>query len=123
MTNIRFLSYNVRGLNSHVKRLKILKELEQYEADVVFVQETHLTSESNIKMYSPTFPTWFYGDTRSKRSCGVAIGFASKVRFIMGDRRTDPEGRFLFMKVKIGGVDYTLANVYAPNVNSVKICK
>ena len=120
MTDIKFLSYNVKGLNSHIKRHKILAEITQYRADIVYLQETHITLESNIKLYSSDYPVWYYGDTVSSRSRGVAIGFARGVRCTLVDRLNDPEGRFLFLKVKLGEEDYTLANVYAPNVNSAK---
>ena len=120
MTDVKFLSYNVKGLNSHIKRHKILCELTQYKTDIAYLQETHITLESNIKLYSTEYPIWYYGDTISSRSRGVAIGFARRIRFTLVDRQTDPEGRFLFLKIKLGGEIYTLANVYAPNVNSVK---
>ena len=117
MTEVKFLSYNVKGLNSAVKRLKVLAELEHLRADVVFIQESHLTIDANIKLYSPVYPVWFYGDSISKRARGVAIGFTRGFGFTLEARLTDPEGRFLFLKIKFENVIYTLANIYAPNVH------
>ena len=74
MTEVKFLSYNVKGLNSVGKRLKVLAEIEQLRADVVFIQESHLTLDANVKLYSLAYPIWFYGDSISKRARGVAIG-------------------------------------------------
>ncbi|CAI9547993.1 unnamed protein product [Staurois parvus] len=37
------------------------------------------------------------------------------MRFELEDRRTDPEGRFLFLKGKLQGIECTLANIYCPN--------
>lgn len=31
------------------------------------------------------------------------------------DVKTDPEGRYLFLRGMIGGVEVTLANLYVPN--------
>ena len=96
MPVIKCLSYNVKGLNSPTKRHKVLKELKRYRTDIAFLQETHLTLGSNIKLYSSDFPIWYYGDTISKRARGIAIGIAKGTRFVLTDRMTDPEGRFLF---------------------------
>lgn len=74
-------------------------------------------------MSSRDFPLWYYRDTVTKRPRGVAIGFASGIRFVLEDRLTDPEGRFLFLKGKLGDEEYTLANVYAPNKNPMKYLK
>lgn len=74
MTEINCLSYNVKGLNSPFKRHKILKELHQYQADVVFLQETHLAQETCIKLYSKN-STWFYSDTPTRRAKGWQLGF------------------------------------------------
>lgn len=56
MPDLKFLSYNVKGLNSPTKRHKILKELQHYGADIVFLQETHLVLESRIRLFSPGLP-------------------------------------------------------------------
>ena len=120
MTEVTFLSYNVKGLNSVSKRLKVLAEIEQYRADIVFIQESHLSVASNVKLYSPFYPTWYYGDSISKRARGVAIGFARGTGFTLEERLTDPEGRFLFLKGKFGNTVYTLANIYAPNANPMQ---
>ena len=42
---IHFLSLNVKGLNSWVKRQKIDNYLKQLKVDVGFLQETHLKNE------------------------------------------------------------------------------
>lgn len=123
MTTINFLTYNVRGLNTPSKKHMIMKELKRYEADVVFLQETHISHESNVKLSSRDFPVWFYGDTVTNRARGVAIGFANGTRFALEDRVTDPEGRFLFLKGKLGDEEYTLANIYAPNKRPMKYPK
>lgn len=85
-----------------------------------FLQETHLSHESNIKLWSNKFPTWYYGHTFTKRARGVAIGFVKGVQFKLEERLQDPEGRFLFLKGILGEIECTLANIYAPNKNPTK---
>lgn len=70
MTIINFMTYNVRGLNTPTKIHKILKELKWYGPMLIFLQETHLSHESNIKLYSNNFPTWYYDDTITKKARG-----------------------------------------------------
>lgn len=115
MSALNFMTYNVRGLNTPTKRHKVLGELKGYKAGVVFLQETHLTHVSNIKLWSDTFPNWFYGDTITKRARGVAIGFAKGVNFKLEERLSDPKGRFIFLKGSLEGWECMLANIYAPN--------
>lgn len=45
MVKLSVLSYNVRGLNVKVKRVKCLDLLRRKNVDVAFIQETHLRAE------------------------------------------------------------------------------
>lgn len=87
MTTLKFMTYNVRGLNSPIKRFNIIRELKLHKANVVLLQETHSSHDSNLKIFSKDYPVWFYGDSPMKRAKGVAIGFARGVRFTLADRR------------------------------------
>lgn len=120
MTTLTFLTYNVKGLNSSSKRYNLLRELKEHGAGIVSLQETHLTHESNIRLWSKNFPTWYYGDTISNRARGVAIGMAKEVQFNLEGRMQDTEGRFLFLKGTLGELECTIASIYAPNKNTVK---
>lgn len=114
------MTYNVHGLNTPIKRYNIIREFKHYKADVVLLQETHISQDSNLKIISKDYPVWFYGDSSTKRAKGVATGFARGVRFTLDDRRTDPEGRYLFLRGRINEVEYSLANIYCPNNNLIK---
>lgn len=117
---LKFITYNVRGLNMIKKRRNIFNELKILGPDVVFLQETHITQQSKLRLYSSDFPSWYQGDTISSRTRGVAIGFAKGTSFVLEDRLVDPEGRFLFIRGRLNEGEYTLANVYAPNKNPMK---
>lgn len=79
MTSIKFISYNVCGINTPTKRHKILKEVKQYKAGVVFLQETHISHDVNVRLFLRDYPTWFYGDSTTRRAKGLAIGQRSTV--------------------------------------------
>lgn len=115
MTTVNFMTYNVRGLNTPTKRHKILREIEHYGAGVVFLQETHLSHGTKVKLYFSQYPVWYYGDSMSNKSKGVAIGIHRGVRFSLEDRLCDQEGRFLFLKGRLWGMECNLVNIYCPN--------
>lgn len=93
----------------------VLKEIQRYGADIIFLLETHLVQEEGIKLETRMYPTWIYCDSPSKRAKGVAIGFLQRTKIIVLDRRVDIEGRFLFIKIQLGGKIYTMANICCPN--------
>lgn len=115
MGTLNCLTYNVRGLNSPEKSNKVLREIKRYSANIIFLQETLIAQDTNIKLYSNFFPTWYYGDSPIRRAKGVAIGLGKDVSFRLEDRKVDPEGQFLFLKDNFQGMECTLANVYCPN--------
>lgn len=101
--------------NSPGKRWKMDHELQRLDIDIAFLQETHLVHEEGIKLSSKGLPVWIYGDSPSKRAKGVAIGFSRRIKLNLIDKRVDPEGRFLFVKIKMNEKMYTLVNIYCPN--------
>lgn len=119
VSSLNIISYNVRGLNAPIKRANIINELKYLKADVVLLQETHFSQGSNTGIFSRDYLTWYYGDSPSIRAKGVAIGFARGVRFDLDKRKTDPEGRYLFLKGKLNGAEYSLENIYCPNKNPI----
>lgn len=50
MTILNTMTYNVRGLNTPIKRNNIIREIKFYKADVVLLQETHISQDSNLKI-------------------------------------------------------------------------
>lgn len=94
--------------------------MERIKADIVFLQETHKTQDSKVKIYSKNIPTWFHGDSPIRRSKGVAIGIRKNIGFCIEKIKADPEGRFLFLIGTIHNIRYTPANIYCPNKNTKK---
>lgn len=89
----------------------------------MFLQETHIFHEIHVKLYSKDYPTWYYGNSTTRRAWGVAIGLARGVRFSLEERMVDPEGRYLFLKGRLCEMYCTLANIYCPNKNPTNYLK
>uniref|UniRef100_A0A3Q0S610 Endonuclease/exonuclease/phosphatase domain-containing protein n=1 Tax=Amphilophus citrinellus TaxID=61819 RepID=A0A3Q0S610_AMPCI len=68
--------------------------LNDLQADIVFLQETHLSKTSAHTLSSPQFPHMFSACYNSKQR-GVAILINRKINFNINKTKIDPEGRFI----------------------------
>lgn len=50
MNPLTIISYNVKGLNSPIKKKKILLQLKHFKCQVAFLQETHLSDDEHLKL-------------------------------------------------------------------------
>lgn len=117
MSSLNIISYKVRSLISAIRCANIMGELKHLKAEVILLQETHFLLDKSQNFFSKDFPVWYYRDSPVSRAKGVAIGFARGVRFDLEERKTDPEGRYLFLRGKLNRAEYSLANIYGPNKN------
>lgn len=79
MASLNLISLNVRGLHAPGKWQTLYRELKRLQGDVVFLQETHLTHNTRVKLYDHLFPTWYYSLCDVAKAKGVAIGFPEGV--------------------------------------------
>lgn len=115
------LTLNWRGLNNPVKHRRVSDALVRERPDITFLQETHLKSldPSNPRvLHSKWFSHQFFapGSTKAR---GVAILVSKTLPFVFLDSVTDPRGRYVFVKCTINNDPYTLASIYAPNVDQL----
>lgn len=112
--NLRFVSWNVKGLNSPVKRGRVLSHLKHFNAEIAFLQETHLITKDNHRLKA----SWVgqcYHSNFSNKARGVAILIHKKVQFSPAKIITDSQGRFLIVTGSLHNVAVALVNLYAPN--------
>uniref|UniRef100_A0A8C5MMK0 Reverse transcriptase domain-containing protein n=1 Tax=Leptobrachium leishanense TaxID=445787 RepID=A0A8C5MMK0_9ANUR len=111
--SLRLLSWNVEGLNSPIKRKKILTHLVTLRPDVVFLQETHWASPDN-HLRAP----WIGYQTSApymNKKRGTAILLNKSLPFIVLDEANDTHGRFSIVLASLLGETYLLVNIYAPH--------
>lgn len=118
MAMTKLVSINVLGLYAPGKRHDLYRELGRLRGDIVFLQETHLTHTTSLKLFSHQFPTWYYSLSDVHKAKGVAIGFRRGTLFTLDSMVIDPLVRCLFLKGSLGGLPCTLA-IYAPNRDQV----
>lgn len=95
MTNIKFLTWNVRGIRDRFKRTAVFGCLKSYRADIIVLVETHITGQLQVALKRPWIG-WAYHATHSSYSRGVSILIAKTAPFGIISVRTDPQGRFIF---------------------------
>lgn len=114
---LRFLTYNVKGLNSVQKRWMTLKEFKSLAADVIMIQETHFRPGGSFKFASKLLPTSYMASDPSGKA-GVAILICSSCPLQIKSLYLDPHGRFVFLDCDYLTHSLTLVSVYAANTNT-----
>uniref|UniRef100_A0A671W6Z6 exodeoxyribonuclease III n=1 Tax=Sparus aurata TaxID=8175 RepID=A0A671W6Z6_SPAAU len=97
------MSWNVRGLNSPVKRTKCLEFLKRKEVSIALIQETHLKTNDVHR-----FQNRFYK---------LAILFSRKLGVKVEKSGNDGIGRLTYVCVTINNTKICLASVYGPNTH------
>lgn len=115
MDKFEILTVNARGLNSDEKRTKLYAWLHDIQTDIIFVQETHFKEKEVLKYDARWLGKSHHCFSDSKFSRGVSILFKKELDVEIIEKHGSIDGRRLFLKVKINGIEFTLVNVYAPN--------
>lgn len=106
-------SWNIRGMGDPIKRATVLSELELLGADLVCLQETHLTNESKSLIWNKKFQVQFHS-VHTSYSRGVCILVKKGMVFSCKDVRIDLLGCYVFLFCTIEGKSFVIANVYIP---------
>lgn len=112
--DVKFVSLNCKGLNNPIKRSKVLHYLHHLNAQVVYLQETHLRERDIIRL-KKSWVGKIYHSSFSSKSRGVAILLHRDIPFVPVKTIADSSGRFVAVVGHIFDMKVTLANIYAPN--------
>lgn len=77
---VRIISLNTGGLNAAIKRTKIVTHIKNLNADIMFLQETHLCNADHRKFYRPWIDQTFRSHFNAKAR-GTAILIQKNVHF------------------------------------------
>lgn len=120
--NPKLVLYNVRGLNSPYKRRALWKTAIDAKCDVLCVQETHFSSVKTPKFTHAKFLHVFTAKHASKKN-GVLIAVKDIITFSLLQEHADPHRHSLILVAEMDHVTYTLVNLYAPNVRSLRFIR
>ena len=115
MTDINILSWNVRGLNSPIKRTRCLEFLHRKRVSIALIQETHLTA-TNVHRFQNKHYKIIADSCASTKARGVLIIADRKLQFVVMEKGNDNDGRFAYILLSINYAKLLLASIYAPNV-------
>lgn len=111
---IKYISWNIKGVNNPVKRKRVMTHLKGLNANVAFLQETHLRTGEHFRMRRDWVGQVFHSNFHSK-SRGAAILVDKSTPFVASEVIADPKGRYVIVTGKLFSTPLVLASVYAPN--------
>lgn len=112
---LNVVTLNAKGLNVPEKRRMLLNDMRHMKADIVLIQETQFRENKFPILKNRHYPTVYHSTHVAGKSRGVSTQISATVPWTLVDKKTDPAGRFLFLKGLIGGAKVTIANLYIPN--------
>lgn len=112
--NIRFISWNVKGLNNIVKTKKVLSHLQSLKGDIIFFQETHLRTLDVSRIKSAWISHCFHSKFGVKAR-GAAILVHKNVAFEPESVVSDSNGRYVIVSGILQTIPVVLACIYGPN--------
>lgn len=110
-----FITVNVNGLRDHNKRMSFLQWLSHLSADIVCLQETHVSSCAEADFWFSSYGFLALPSPGSIHSCGSVILY--RPTFVLVKSSIDRQGRFVLAHFKKDDLIFGVACLYAPNRN------
>lgn len=120
LSSITIVSWNVKGLCSPAKRMKILRHLKRLRADVALLQETHL-GEWDFNRMKKLWVGKVIGTPAVGRKAGAIILLHKNLDYKLIKQRGDEEGRKPTIDILLGTRNLAISNIYAPNVQNPQL--
>ncbi|PIK42778.1 pol-like protein [Apostichopus japonicus] len=105
---LSLVTLNVNGMRGTPKRRRILQFCKLLQVDVVLLQETHISCESDVHLWSLEWGGGLYASFGSGASCGTVILVSPKLCHCVGKVEKDHEGRVVCIHLRLtrGGCLY-----------------
>ncbi len=100
MHTLNILSLNVNGLNSAVKRTRVLEYLHRKSISCALIQETHLKQSDVARFQNKYYKLAAFSSAQNKNN-GVLILVNRKLNLTIEHLGSDEKGRFVFIRCKI----------------------
>ena len=107
---------NVRGMGSKEKRQTVFGFFRSEGYDIICLQETHTTLK-DVNVWEREWGGQIVMSHGSSNSRGTAILIAKKRGKILSDVTSHDQGRFNIVRVKLVDLEFTLCNLYGPNLD------
>lgn len=110
---LKLLSWNVRGLNSRIKRALVFNYIQKCKLHVIFLQETHLVGSKTMALQR-AFVKHPFHSTCSYYARGVSVSVTKSLLCTLEEVVTDRFGRFIIVILIIDNTPYTFVAIYVP---------
>ncbi len=117
--NLRFNTFNARGLGDRLKRKLIFGWLQEHQKGITLLQETHSTLKDE-KLWCNEWGNKILFSHGTSQKGGVAILFSSDIQVDIKKCVTDEEGRVLLIDITVEDHDFILCNIYAPTKDKAR---
>ncbi len=114
MHTLNILSLNVNGLNSAVKRTRVLEYLHRKSISCALIQETHL-KQSDVARFQNKYYKLIAFSCAQNKTKGVLILVNRKLNLTIEHLGSDEKCRFVFIRCKIYNNRLALVSIYGPN--------
>ena len=114
MASLKVASANVNGLQNPSKRRRVFNHFKTSIYDIVFLQETHVTSHDIIPWTAEWCDSCYWNPGPTSSSCGVGILFKNKSSTTPITISKDECGRILAITIQYNTTTLNVVNVYAP---------
>ena len=118
-TCINLISVNVRGLRERNKRKTIFEWVKKKGGEIVLLQETYSTPDIE-DVWRRDWSGQMFFSHYTNHSRGVLILVAPQVDFKIEAIKSHVDGRYIFLKGVIQGLNLLLGNIYFPTRDKVK---
>lgn len=108
---VKFVSFNVNGLNGPVKRKRVLTYLKKIETDIAFIQEIHASDASEHNKLKRGWIGQVFSSSFYSKSRGVAILINKNIPITVQETVSDPLGRYVLINCLIYSEQWTLLNL------------
>jgi len=112
--NLKIVSLNVRGLANFRKRRSIFNWCRRTKADLILLQETHSSSETEFQ-WQNEWGGKIYFSHGSHNSRGVAVVCKNGSNIDVKQIHRDNNGRIIIVNFVKNELHFVLTNIYAPN--------
>lgn len=119
---LTFLSYNAHSLNSPYKHSPLWRDVMKSQAEIICLQETHLTQPDVLRLKHKLFLHVFHSTFHLKKA-GTAILIKHSMAFTPIESILDPKGRYIILKYLLNSSPYSLVSLYTPNTRQLSFLR